>query len=71
MLDTSTDQTALLTVRELALLLHCSPRTCYRLADAGRMPRPRRLGSLVRWSRAEIDEWLTAGCPRIASFKTR
>ena len=56
---------ALLDVRRVAELLACSARTVYRLADGGLMPRPRRLGSLVRWSRAEIDDWITAGCPRV------
>jgi excisionase family DNA binding protein len=53
---------ALLDVRQVSTLLGCSPRTVYRLADAGKMPRPRRLGSLVRWSRDELTEWLRDGC---------
>ena len=54
---------ALLTVHEVADLLHCSARTVYRLADSGRMPRPVRLGALVRWRRATINDWIDAGCP--------
>jgi len=57
------DGPALLTVHEVAGLLHCSARTVYRLADGGRMPRPVRLGALVRWHRATINEWIDAGCP--------
>jgi excisionase family DNA binding protein len=53
----------LMTVRDVAHELQCSPRTVYRLADAGRMPPPVRLGSLVRWSRQAIDAWIVAGCP--------
>ena len=53
----------LLDVGAVAKMLRCSPRTIYRLADAGKMPGPVRLGSLVRWSRAAIDEWVAAGCP--------
>ena len=34
-----------------------------RLADAGRLPRPIKLGALIRWRRAELLEWLDAGCP--------
>ena len=34
-----------------------------RLADGGRMPRPVRLGGLVRWRRAELQAWIDAGCP--------
>jgi len=62
--DTSTYAApALMTVQEVADLLHCSARTVYRLADGGRMPRPVRLGALVRWHRATINEWIDAGCP--------
>ena len=54
---------ALLDVQGVAELLDCSARHVYRLADAGRMPRPVRLGALVRWRRTDLDNWLAAGCP--------
>lgn len=54
----------LLDVRGVAELLGCSPRHVYRLADAGCMPAPVRLGTLVRWSRPAIDDWIAAGCPQ-------
>jgi excisionase family DNA binding protein len=53
----------LLDVRAVAQLLGCSPRHVYRLADAGKMPAPVRLGALVRWPRAAIEDWIAAGCP--------
>ncbi len=54
----------LLDVRAVAALLGgCSIRHIFRLADAGRMPRPIKLGSLVRWRRAELQAWIGAGCP--------
>ena len=56
-------QGPLLSVGQLAELLNCSSRHCYRLADAGRLPRPVKLGSLVRWRSAEIADWIAAGCP--------
>jgi excisionase family DNA binding protein len=46
----------------LAKLLHVSTRTLYRLADAGKMPRPIKLGALVRWPRQAIVEWIAGGC---------
>ncbi len=52
----------LLDVGAVAALLGCSKRTVYRLADAGRMPRPLKLGQLVRWRRAEVLEWIAEGC---------
>jgi excisionase family DNA binding protein len=52
----------LLDMRAVAALLGCSARHVYRLADSGRMPKPIRLGALVRWRRAELLDWLAAGC---------
>jgi len=46
-----------------ALLGGCSIRHVTRLADAGRMPKPIKLGALVRWRRDELAAWLKAGCP--------
>ncbi len=60
----------LLDVKAVALLLGgCSTRHVYRLADAGQMPRPIRLGSLVRWRRAELMSWLEGGCLPFRSAK--
>ncbi len=53
---------SLLDVREVAALLRCSSRTVYRLSDGGILPRPRKLGALVRWSAAEIENWIADGC---------
>ncbi len=54
---------ALLDVAAVAALLNCSPQHARRLADAGRMPRPLKLGALLRWRRSDLDGWLAAGCP--------
>jgi excisionase family DNA binding protein len=56
-------EAALIDVRAVAVLLGCSTRHVYRLTDAERMPAPVRLGALIRWRRAEIEEWIAAGCP--------
>ena len=61
--STVADPPALLDVQAVARLLDCSARHVYRLADAGRMPRPVRIGTLVRWSRQAIESWIAAGCP--------
>ena len=53
----------MLDVNEVGRLLGCSPRHVYRMADAGRMPRPVKLGRLVRWSRVVLEKWIEAGCP--------
>ena len=54
--------TTLLDVQEVASLLNCSTRHVYRLADAGRMPHALKLGALVRWNRATLEEWIDNGC---------
>ena len=60
----------LLDVRAVAAPLGgCSTRHLYRLADAGRMPRPIKLGTLIRWRRAELMRWIAEDCPPIRSTK--
>lgn len=58
---------ALLDVQAVAALLDCSTRHVRRLADGGRMPPPVKLGCLLRWRRADLDDWLAAGCQPIRS----
>ena len=59
-------QAELLDVKAVSALLGgCSVRHVYRLADTGRMPRPIRLGTLVRWRRAEVLVWINDGCQPI------
>jgi excisionase family DNA binding protein len=76
-LDTATltaparDAAALLDVNGVAQLLNCSPRHVYRLSDSARMPRPVKIGALVRWRRADIDSWLAAGCPAVRRTRGR
>jgi predicted DNA-binding transcriptional regulator AlpA len=52
-------------VKAVAAKLCCSARHVSRLADAGQMPSPIRLASLVRWDLEEIDRWIAAGCPSV------
>jgi len=54
----------LIGVDKVAELLEYSPRTIYRLADCGRLPQPRKVGSLVRWSVGEVRKWVEEGCPK-------
>jgi excisionase family DNA binding protein len=57
----------LIDIRKVASLLSCSPRHVQRLADMGRMPRPLRLGTLIRWRHSEIDSWIAEGCPSLST----
>ncbi len=72
-MNTQNQQTSacaeLLNVKIVANICNVSARHIYRLADAGRMPAPVKLGASVRWRRSTgdaatgIDDWLLAGCP--------
>ena len=55
---------AMLDVQAVATLFDCSTRHVYRLSDSGRIPRPIKLGALVRWSREAIEHWIADGCPQ-------
>lgn len=52
----------LLGVDELAELLNCCCRTVRRLCDAGKLPRPLRVGKLLRWPPNTIKAWVDGGC---------
>jgi excisionase family DNA binding protein len=59
----------LLTVDAVAEMLGVSSRHVYRLADAGRMPRPLRLGGARRWDRSVVEQWIADGCPATSPTK--
>lgn len=61
----------LLDVEHVADMLGCSRRHVYRLSDAGKMPAPVRLGSLVRWNRSVLEDWLAAGCPAVRNVSAK
>lgn len=53
----------MLSTQDLADLMQCSDRHIANLRKEGRMPAPVRLGTLVRWPRKAIEDWIAAGCP--------
>lgn len=58
-------------VNAVATICACSERHIYRLADAGRMPAPRRLGALVRWDLDEIHAWIAGGCKPVRTVTAK
>lgn len=64
-------QALMLTVHDAAALLACSPRTVYRLVDTGRIPRPIRLGGMIRWPREPFERWIADGCPAPTKEESR
>jgi excisionase family DNA binding protein len=57
-------QPELLDVEAVARLCGCSAPHVRRLADAGRMPAPVKVGALVRWNRRAMEAWIAGGCLR-------
>lgn len=57
------NETILIPADKVAELLAISKRTLWRLLSAGKLPEPIRLGSVVRWNREEIEQWIGDGCP--------
>ncbi|TXH13088.1 MAG: DNA-binding protein [Hyphomicrobiaceae bacterium] len=55
----------LLTTKQAAELLGLGERTLWRYSNSGRAPAPIRIGSTVRYRRAELLEWIADGCPAI------
>ena len=48
----------LLTAKELAELLGVSLRSIWRRKNDGTLPKPVRLGRIVRWHRQSVERWL-------------
>jgi len=70
--DVAEEMPKMLTGDDVAGLLRCSRRTVYRLANAGKIPAPIRLGGLARWPRETVRAWIDAGCPKhVKSFSRR
>jgi len=58
--------TALIDGVAVAKHLGVSHNTVKRWAQAGVMPKGRRLGPrLLKWSRKEIETWIKEGCPEV------
>lgn len=62
---------ALLRDRESAALCSIARSTFLALVRDGRAPRPVRLGSATRWRRAELLDWIEAGCLPLHKFRWR
>ena len=69
MIDTEHRTDGLISASVVAAKLAISARHLRRLSDAGRVPRPVRIGRAVRWRSAEIRAWISAGCPDARHWK--
>ncbi|MEO2017433.1 MAG: helix-turn-helix domain-containing protein [Fuerstiella sp.] len=53
----------LLSASDVAALLAVNKRTIWRWDSAGVLPAPVRISGTTRWKRADVEEWVRAGCP--------
>jgi excisionase family DNA binding protein len=58
-----TNDSQMLSTQDVAKMMNCSDRHVTNLRKRGRMPPPVKLGTLVRWPRTKIEDWIQAGCP--------
>lgn len=57
---TTSPEESLITSADVASMIGCSPRTVTNLVRDGRLPKPTRIGRLVRWHRSVINSFLAA-----------
>ena len=57
----------LITIGQVAAMVAVSCRTISRLADAGKLPPPMRIGGSLRWRLADVRQWIANGCPIVTS----
>ena len=50
--------TELLTTKEVAAILRCTPATVRRLARTGKLPEPLRLTGQLRWRKEDVERLL-------------
>jgi len=61
----SLNMAALLSVGQVASLMQVSTRTVWRLRSSGELIAPVRIRGNTRWRRAELEQWIEAGCPPV------
>lgn len=64
------DGVMLLDACQAAAMCGLSRSAWYKLAATGKAPRPVKLGRSTRWSRAELERWIAAGCPTRDKWST-
>jgi predicted DNA-binding transcriptional regulator AlpA len=59
----------LITVKQLAKMLATSVRSVWRYRSAGRLPKPVKVGSSVRWRLSDIQLWIKLSLPTQTEFE--
>lgn len=53
----------LLTTKDVASLLRCTPKHIYELRKSKQIPKPLRVGRAIRWDPRVLERWIAEGCP--------
>lgn len=61
--DADEVEPVVVTAKQLAMMLQISKRTLFRMRSAGRLPKPVRVGGIVRWRLEDVRNWIANGCP--------
>lgn len=68
-LVTANDSTLMVEVKEFARLIDISTATLWRMRSAGKLPPDVKLSrGCVRWRRADVELWVSLGCPTQQQF---
>lgn len=59
----------LLSAKMVAEMLATSVRSVWRYRSAGRLPAPVKVGGAIRWRQADIEKWVSMGCPDRKEFE--
>ena len=65
------DETMLFDANGAARVCAMSRTAWYKRMACGQVPRPVRIGGLVRWRRRELEDWIAAGCPPRSVWENR
>ena len=63
--DVKKPEKLLWTAKDMAISLGVSESHIYRMKGKGLLPKPSRIGGVVRWSIAEVKAWVAAGMPNM------
>jgi excisionase family DNA binding protein len=61
------DDEKMIKVKDVAEKIKVNRSTVYKLLSAGKIPSPVKIGRSVRWRLAEINAWISAGCPTVGA----
>jgi len=70
-MNTTKQDTQLLTAKSLAKMLSTSVRSIWRYRSAGRLPVTLKIAGAIRWRRSDIEQWIALGCCSQKEFIAR